>query len=201
METKARTFEKGDFVKYSAYSSDLNTKITFGIFEGVNLTPEYEYSKKLTLAAYYDSYKYCNHMDNEIGWGYGPVLEVATKDKPCEKTVDTYVEDKWWSLCTKEEKEQAIEILEKQYNIKWDEENMALIDMKSGEILHRIVTPKLEYLGDIIKPICSTLKTKLKNFVKSKNKTTYSGSGYPAYDNAYGYGRYGMYGEYDDFYD
>jgi hypothetical protein len=185
-------------VKYSAYSSETNAKTTFGIFEGVNLTPEYEYSKKLTLAAYYDSYKYCNHVDNNIGWGYAPVLEVATKDKPCEKTVDTYVEDKWWSLCTKEEKEKAIEILEKQYNIKWDEENMALIDMKSGEILHKIITPKLEYLGDTIKPICSTLKSKLKKFVVSKNKNNYSTGGYPCYNNAY---CHGMYDDYDNFYD
>ena len=89
------------------------------------------------------------------------------------------------------------EILEKQYNIKWDEENMALIDMKSGEILHKIVTPKLEYLGDTIKLTCSALKNKLKDFVKSKNKSTYGNGSYPSYR----YGGYGLYGEYDDFYD
>jgi len=184
-----KIFNKGDFIKYSTYNSaNDSTKFAFGIFEGVDLAPEYQYTKKLSLAAYYDSWKYCNNLDNGVGWGYQPVLEVASQNKPCEKTIDTICEDSWWTVCTPLEKKRALEILAK-YGIDWNEEEMTLTNVETGEILHRIIVPKLEYNGDVIKPICNELKTKLKTAVLSKNKTSYSSS-YPNRHNAYGYNGY-----------
>ena len=95
-----KVFNKGDFLKYSTYNGAAEGRVAFGIFEGVDLAPEYQYTKKFSLAAFYDSYKYCSNLNNGVGWGYGPSLEVATKDKPCEKTIDTLVEDSWWTVCT-----------------------------------------------------------------------------------------------------
>ena len=193
MEEK-KIFNKGDFIKYNAYnSSNDNNRFAFGIFEGVDLAPEYQYTKKLSLAAYYDSWKYCNNLNNEVGWGHQPVLEVASQNKPCEKTIDTICEDSWWTVCTPLEKKHALEILAT-YGIDWNEEEMTLTNVETGEILHRIIVPKLEYNGDVIKPICDELKTKLKTAVLSKNKTSYSSS-YPSQYNAYGYN--GYYDEYD----
>lgn len=128
-----KTFNKGDFVKYSSYNSATDNKVTFGIFEGVDLAPEYQYTKKFSLAAYYDSYKYCSNLDNGIGWGYAPSLDVATKEKPCEKTIDTLEEDSWWSLCTPIEKKNAIEILAS-YGYEWDEELLALVDTNTVKL-------------------------------------------------------------------
>lgn len=184
-----KIFNKGDFIKYSTYNSaNDNTKFAFGIFEGVDLAPEYQYTKKLSLAAFYDSYKYCNNLNNEVGWGYKPVLEIASPNKPCEKTIDTVCEDSWWTICTPLEKQRALEILAS-YGIDWNEEEMTLTNVETGEILHRIIVPKLEYNGDIIKPICNELKSKLRTAVLSKNKASYSSS-YPNQYNAYGYNGY-----------
>jgi hypothetical protein len=189
-----KIFNKGDFIKYSAYSSTNDgTKFAFGIFEGVDLAPEFQYTKKLSLAAFYDSWKYCSNLDNGVGWGYQPVLEIASQNKPCEKTIDTICEDSWWTVCTPLEKKRALEILAK-YDVDWNEEEMTLTNVKTGEILHRIIIPKLEYNGDVIKPICHELKTKLKTAVLSKNKTSCSSS-YPSQYNPYGYNGY------DEYYD
>lgn len=189
-----KIFNKGDFIKYSTYNSaNDDTKFAFGIFEGIDLAPEYQYTKKLSLAAFYDSYKYCNNLDNEVGWGYKPVLEIASSNKPCEKTIDTVCEDTWWTICTPLEKQRALEILAS-YGIDWDEEEMTLTNVETGEILHRIIIPKIEYNGDVIKPICNELKSKLRTAVLSKNKASYSSS-YPNQYNVYGYN--GYYDEYD----
>jgi hypothetical protein len=189
-----KIFNKGDFIKYSTYNStNDNTKFAFGIFEGVDLAPEYQYTKKLSLAAYYDSWKYCSNLNNGDGWGYQPFLEVASQNKPCEKTIDTICEDSWWTVCTPLEKKRALEILAS-YGIDWDDEEMTLTNVETGEILHRIIVPKIEYNGDVIKPICDELKTKLKTAVLSKNKASYSPSYHNQY-NAYGYN--GYYDEWD----
>ena len=188
-----KTFNKGDFVKYTTYTSD--NRVTFGIFEGVDLAPEYQYTKKFSLAAYYDSYKYCSNLDNGVGWGYAPSLDVATKEKPCEKTIDTLEEDSWWSLCTPLEKKNAIEILAS-YGYEWNEELLALVDTSTGEIVHKIIIPKIEYNGETIKPICQEYKSKLKKSIIDKSKPTYSGGyrGNPQYGN-YGYNGYDPYDE------
>ena len=191
MEEIKKAFNKGDFIKYTTDNSETQKKVTFGIFEGIDLAPEYQYSKKFSLAAYYDSYKYCSNLDNGVGWGYAPVLEVARDGKQCEKTIDTLVEDSWWSLCTPIEKRNAIEILAG-YGYEWNEELLALVDINTGEIVHKIIIPKLEYNGDTIKPICNEFKDKLKNSIIKKAKPSYSNSNYrgnPQYV-CYGYNGY-----------
>jgi len=190
-----KTFNKGDFVKYSTYNGATDNKVTFGIFEGVDLAPEYQYTKKFSLAAYYDSYKYCSNLDNGVGWGYAPSLDVATKEKPCEKTIDTLEEDSWWSLCTPIEKKNAIEILAS-YGYEWNEELLALVDTNTGEIVHKIIIPKIEYNGETIKPICKEYKSKLKKSIIDKSKPTYGGGyhGNPQYG-CYGYNGYDPYDE------
>lgn len=193
---EVKTFNKGDFVKYSTYNSTIGNKITFGIFEGVDLAPEYQYTKKFSLVAYYDSYKYCSNLNNDAGWGYAPSLDVATKGKPCEKTIDTLVENSWWSLCTPLEKKEAIEVLAK-YGYEWNEELLALVDMNTGEIVHKIITPKIEYNGETIKPICDEYKNKLKKSIVNKTKPSYSGANYSG-NPRYGCYGYNGYGEYDE---
>ena len=193
---EAKTFNKGDFVKYSTYNSTIGNKITFGIFEGVDLAPEYQYTKKFSLVAYYDSYKYCSNLNNDAGWGYAPSLDVATKGKPCEKTIDTLVENSWWSLCTPLEKREAIEVLAR-YGYEWNEELLALVDMNTGEIVHKIITPKIEYNGETIKPICDEYKNKLKKSIINKAKPSYSGANYSG-NPRYGCYGYNGYGEYDE---
>lgn len=193
---EAKTFNKGDFVKYSTYNSTIGNKITFGIFEGVDLAPEYQYTKKFSLVAYYDSYKYCSNLNNDAGWGYAPSLDVATKGKPCEKTIDTLVENSWWSLCTPLEKKEAIEVLTR-YGYEWNEELLALVDMNTGEIVHKIITPKIEYNGETIKPICDEYKNKLKKSIVNKAKPSYSGANYSG-NPRYGCYGYNGYGEYDE---
>lgn len=168
-----RAFNKGDFIKYKSYGPE--GKVTFGIFEGVDLAPEFQYTKKLSLVAYYDSHKYSSNLNNGVGWGYAPCLEVATNGKECEKTVDTLVEDNWWSLCTPLEKRNAIEILSS-YGYQWDEELLSLVDIDTGEIIHKIIVPKIEYNGETIKPICQTYKEKLKHAAISQAKQIYSNS-------------------------
>lgn len=169
MESK-KIFNKGDFIKYRSYNDD-DKKVTFGIFEGVDLAPEYQYTKKFSLAAYYDSYKYCRNLNNGTGCGYGPELDIATKEKQCQKTIDTLMEDSWWTLCTPIEKKNAIEILAC-YGYEWNEEQLALVDINTREIVHKIIIPKIEYNGETIKPICEEYKNKLKMAVKHPHSST-----------------------------
>ena len=185
-----KTFNKGDFIKYTAYSG--NNNVTFGIFEGVDLAPEFQYTKKYSLVLYYDSHKYCSNGGENGGWGYKAVLDIGKDGKQCEKTIDTMEEDSWWSLCTPTEKREAIETLAS-YGYEWNEELMALVDVESGEIVHKIIIPKIEYHGDTIKPIGHDLKNKLKKSVLAKNKTT------SAAHNPYAYNMYGTgYGDYEN---
>lgn len=182
-----QTFNKGDFLKYTSYSATGADVFRFGIFEGIDLEPSYQYTKKYSLAVFYDGRKYCQEKDGS-GWDYRAVLEVTKNGKYCEKTIDTLCEDTWWAICTPEEKERAIRILAL-YGYEWNEELMSLIDTNTGEVVHKIIVPKLEYKGDTIKPIREDLKNKLKHSVISKN--TYTAS--PYYHN-----RYGEYDEYMD---
>lgn len=184
----AQVFNKGDFLKYTSYNGQDESKFAFAIFEGINLAPNFLYSKKLSLALFYDSFKYCQR-DND--WSCGPFLEFAQKNKRCEKTIDTLKEDYWWTICTPQEKEKAINILA-DYGLEWNEDLLSLVDMETGEIVYKIFSPKVEYNGEKIKPIRSELKKLLKDSVKNKQKTTTTLAN--AYNNAaYGYG-------YDDYY-
>lgn len=178
-----KTFQKGDFIKYD-YKA-----LSFGIFDGEDLMPEFNYAKKYTLALYYDPSKYCQNDDGS-GWGSRPVLEVSSFGKHCEKTVDTDKEDNFWKLCSEEEKELALKKMA-EYGLRWDEKKLEIIDIGTEKVLYRIKVPKLEYHGEEVKPISKKLKGKLKKYIMGKNKvaTTYPNSRY-----AYG-------GYYEDYYD
>ena len=174
-------FEKGDFVKYSTYSN--SDKVTFGIFEGVDLEPQCQYAKKYSLVLYYDSNQYCPSTQYGGATEYRPTLNAPINHKPCAKTIDTVKEDNWWKLCTEEDKKKALEILES-YGYEWNEELLALVDMESGEIVYKIVAPRLAYHGETIRPIPQEFKDKLKKSIIEKVKTTPTT-------------RYPYYGEYD----
>ena len=178
MEQKKK-FEKGDFLKYD------NKPGSFAIFEGVDLMPSYSYTKKLSVMVYFDPSKYCQN-ENGVGWSSRPYLEVATDNKPCEKTVDTYEEDYFWKVCSPLEKEMALATLE-EYGYEWDETNLTLKEQATGKIVHKIIIPKLEYNGDIIKPITEERKNHLHKYAISKNTYSYSGGGggYGCYRNGY----------------
>lgn len=169
METK-RKFKKGDFLKYDTKPG------AFAIFEGIDLLPTYSYTKQFSVVAFFDPRKYCQN-ENGVGWSSRPFLEISRDNKPCEKTIDTLEEDYFWKLCTETEKDMALATLE-EYGYEWDEEQMALIDIKTKKIVHKIVVPKLEYNGAVIKPISNEFKKQLHNYVASKNKSAYSNTYY-----------------------
>ena len=160
-----RVLKEGDFIKRD------NRKGSFMIYEGRNISDTCV--KKLTLVCAYDPEKYMQTTTG--GYDHVPYLDVANKTKPCGETKDTDKEDYWISLCTPTEKADAIEILE-QYGYIWDEENMALVDMVTGEIIKRIVIPDNKYYGEIIRPITDDSKNLLKKFCLDKSKPVYSPS-------------------------
>jgi hypothetical protein len=61
-----------------------------------------------------------------------------------------------------------------------------MIDLETGEIVKKIITPDDTYYGQIIKPISDAFKAMLKRFCITKNKPTYSPQ--------YGYNGGGEYG-------
>lgn len=162
-------FEKGDFITW------INKPNCFGIFEGIDLTPSYQYSKKYSLALFFDPNKYAQN-DNGT-YDNKPNLDISVGERRCEKTIDTDSEDYWWHKLTPIQYENAIATLE-EWGYRWDEKTLSLIEIETGEIIKQIVIPKIEYNGEVVKPICEDFKTKLVDFVKEKNKpTTYYGSG------------------------
>ena len=173
MEEK-RTFKKGDFITFD------NKPGSFVIFEGIDIsTTSY---KKLSVIANYDPSKYRQHEDGT--YRTSPFLEVATKFTRCEKTVDEEKETYWVRLCTEAEKGKALEKLA-EYGYGWDEENLAITNKNTGELIRKVVEPKVEYHGEIIRPITEKFKKLLRLFCveSNKKKYSYSGTGYP-------YGRY-----------
>ena len=161
MEEK-KTFNKGDFIKRD------NRKGTFMIYEGNNISDTCV--KKLSLVCAYDPEKY---MQTSIGYDHVPYLDVATNDRRCGETIDTEKEDYWIKLCSPSEKAEAIKIL-KEYDYMWDEENLAMIDTTTGEIVKRIITPDNKYYGQVIKPITESFKNLLKQVCVKKNKPVYN---------------------------
>lgn len=157
-------FNKGDFLKYDTKPG------SFVIFEGLDLMTTYQYNKKYSVAVYFDPSKYCEN-ENGVGWGVRPVLEVASPAKHCEKTVDTLVEDYFWKRCTETEKQEALLKLA-EYGLLWDEEKLELINIETKNVVYKIISPKLEYNGDVIKPIRGDFKGLLKSSVLSKNTYT-----------------------------
>lgn len=189
-------FSKGEFIRY------INKPASFGIFEGVDLDPTMKYTKKWSLVIFFDPSKYCQDADGK--WDTRPVIELGKDGKPCPKSVDTMKEDYSWKICTPIEKKAAIEKLA-EFGLEWDEEEMTLTDVQTGEILHKVIVPKIEYNGELIKPIRGEFKEMIKNYVINENKPTYS-STYPTTYGAGGYGQrhmhspyYNEYGEYEDY--
>lgn len=195
MEYYKKTFEKGDFLKYYSYQEN-EYGLAFAIFEGKEIETSYTYVKKYSLVLFFDPHKYTQE-GNEIdghGYSYKKYLTVATKEQPCQKQIDTLKEDSWWKICTPQEKQEAIQKL-LTLGLQWDENNLQLIDITSGEVIYQIIVPKIQYNGNKIKPINNNLKSKLKNFITSKVKKTY----YPNHNNDYGYYHYPN--NYVDYYD
>lgn len=192
MDTINNFFEKGEFIKYT------NKPSSFAIYEGINLDPSLVYTKKLSLALHYDPSRYCQDEEGG-GWSTRPVMEYAKDEQPCPKIIDTDKEDYSWKKCTAKEKKECIEKLA-EYNLEWDEENMQLIDVKTGNVLHKIYIPKIEYNGETIKPICQDFKDKIKKHIIDSNKpkyTSYSNQNTYPYNQPY-YGRHhGCYEDWD----
>ena len=183
--SNSNKFKPGDFVTFS------NKKGAFAIYEGVDIsTSSY---KKLTVILAYDPSKY---TQTEEGYKMIPTMETSTKHATCEKTLDTDESCYWTRKCTAEEIEEALEVM-RNYGYLWDEENLAVVAIDSGDIITKVCLPKVEYKGQIIKPMTEKFKKLLRLFCLEKNKkVTYS---YP--DN---YSRYwDMYGEgcYEDYWD
>lgn len=159
-EEVKRSFKVGDFIKRN------NKQGCFMIYEGNNIS-DTSY-KRLTCLCEYDPEKY---MMTDSGYAHVPNLDIGTATKRCATTIDTDKEDYWITLCTEEEKRRAERVLLK-YNLEWDEENLALVDIETGEIVKKIVTPDNTYYGQIIKPISEAFKAMLKKFCDSKNKVS-----------------------------
>lgn len=179
MEEK-QIFKQGDFIKRD------NRKGSFMIYEGNNISDTCV--KKLTLVCAYEPEKYMRTSNGE--YGHIPNLEVAYKTKRCSETIDTEKEDFWIKLCTPQEKLAAIKVLE-EYGYVWDEKEMAMIDITTGEIIKRIVVPDNTYHGETIKPIGAVGKAILKSYCLNKSKKEEE----VRYAPGFGYSEYDDYGD------
>lgn len=180
-QNSSNKFKPGDFITFS------NKSGAFAIYEGVDIsTTTY---KKLTAILTYDPAKYTQTTE---GYKMIPFMETSTKTKCCEKTIDTDESCYWTRKCTDEEVEEAIEVMRK-YGYLWDEENLAVVAMDSGDIITQVRLPKLEYKGQIIKPMTDKFKKLLRLFCLDKNKKveySYPYSRYWGMDGEYGYEDY-----------
>lgn len=183
MNGEKRIFQKGEFI------TNTNKPTSFAIFEGIEME-SYGVNKKYSVIAAYDPSKY-RELPNGGGWASQPYLEVATSTTRCEQTVDGDTESYWWKPCTPEQKEKAIATLE-DYGYHWNEELMAIVDKETGEIVRTIVVPKLEYHGEVVKPITQKVKAFLLKVCKEINMKKYS------YQTNYYSGGYGCWDEYWD---
>jgi len=173
-----REFTKGEFI------TNTNKPGSFAIFEGIEVESA-TVNKKYSVIVSYEPKKY-RELPNGRGWDSLPYLDVATKSTRCEQTVDGDTESFWWRPCTESEKETALSILQ-DYGYYWNDELCAIIAKDTGEIIRTIVEPKIEYNGDVVKPISNKFKKLLKKVCdeitkkKYSYQTTYYG-GYSCYD-------------------
>ena len=156
MAEEKQKFKKGDFLKKDT------KKGSFMIYEGNNLS-DTAY-KRMTLVCYYDPEKF---IQGDMGYEQKPHLELGSKDKPCADTIDTEEEDFWIKKCSEAEKERALDILAK-YGLYWDEENLELISIETGEIIRKVITPDNKYYGQTIKPISDKFKGLVRKYCLSK---------------------------------
>ncbi len=157
-----RRFERGDFL------TKKNKKGSFMIYEGNNLSESTTY-KRMTLVCNYDPEKY---VMGDIGYEQRPHLELGSRNKPCVDTIDTEMEDYWISICTDEQKEEAIRILA-EYGLFWNEETFELVDIETGELIRKIVIPDNKYYGQVIKTSSERFKELDKKYCRKKLEPTY----------------------------
>lgn len=157
-EETRRAFRRGDFLTKN------NKKGSFMIYEGNNLS-ESTY-KRMTLVCLYDPEKY---VMGDVGYETKPYLEVASINKPCTETVDTEQEDYWISICTDIQKQEALNILAK-YGYYWKEDTLELVDMRTGELIRKVIIPDDKYYGQIIKPSSKKFKELAKKYCFKKSE-------------------------------
>lgn len=164
MNEVKRDFKKGEFIM------NTNKPGSFAIFEGIE-AESYSATKKYSVIVSYDPSKYRELPTG--GWGSLPYIEVATKCTRCETTVDGDTSSYWWRPCTESEKEKAIGVLQ-EYGYYWNEELLSIIDKETGEIVRTVVEPKIEYNGEVVKPISQKLRSLLKRVCDEITKKRYS---------------------------
>ena len=164
MNEDKRFFEKGDFV------TNPNKPGSFAIFEGIECE-SYSSLKKYSAIAAYDPSKF--QEITKGNWETLPYLEVATKTTRCSTKIDGDAPSYWFRLCTEKEKENALNVLQ-DYGYYWNEDLLSIISKDTGEIIRTIADPKIEYNGNVIKPISRKLKDMLKNVCDSIIKKKYS---------------------------
>lgn len=172
-------FKKGDFITYNT------KKGSFVIYEGCDVSTNSN-MKKLTIGAWFDPEKWTNDpIENR--WRYMPFFEHSTKNKNCEKSIDTDIQTYWWRYCTEEEKENAIKKLE-EYGLSWNEETLSLVSLETGETVYTLCEPNISYDGKVINLISKKRFSSLVNFCVTKNKSAYDysrGGYYPHNYNPY----------------
>ncbi len=173
MNGAKRAFKKGEFI------TNTNKPGSFAIFEGIECE-SYTTSKKYSVIVYYDPNKYCEN-DNGSGWVHKPHLDVATNSTRCDITVDGDTESYWWKPCSDKEIEKAIDILQS-YGYYWNEDLLAVVAKDTGEIIRTVIEPKVEYNGEVVKPISQRLKELLKNVCDGIIKKKYSYQGTYVYN-------------------
>ena len=164
MNEGKRMFRKGEFITYT------NKPGSFAIFEGIE-DDRSDSAKKYSVIVFYDPKKYCE-SSNGNGWTIMPFMEVATSKTRCTQKAECF-ESSWWRPCTKKEKERALDTLQ-EYGYYWNEELKSIINKDTGEILRKIIEPKLDYNGDVVKPISSEMRTLLKKVCDEITEKEYS---------------------------
>lgn len=146
-------FSKGDFL------TNPNKPGSFAIFEGVECE-SYSSLKKYTAILAYDPSKY--HEVSEGVWNTSPYLDIPTNLTRCATKIDGNTQSYWWRKCTLEEKEKALNILQ-DHGYYWNEDLMSVIQKDTGEIIRTAANPKIEYNGDVVKPISQETKNMMKS--------------------------------------
>lgn len=179
MKDVVYSFKKGDFI------TNKNKPGSFAIFEGIE-AESYTTVKKYSVIACYDPSKYKQLSNGR--YACVPYLDVATRTERCEQTVDGDTSSYWWRLCSDKEKKMAIKLLE-DYGFGWDAESKSIVKKDTGEIVRTIIEPKIEYNGQIVKPISRRLKELLRKVCNdiTKKKYAYSYSHNDYYNEFWGY--------------
>lgn len=171
-------FKKGEFIKLN---SDPRS---FFIYEGIETTPyPQSYYKRYSVILHYDPFKYVKIGDE---WEQRPNLSVATEDKPLERHIESNMDGSTYSCLSQSEKEEALRVL-KTYGYIWDEENLTL-KRSDGTVVKVIKSPKIEYLGDEVRPMKHNKRKLLSKVCSSLTRaSSYYGSNYYPSQTMHGY--------------